>query len=140
MYPRHVIVHHSLTKDSKTVSWGAIREYHIKTLGWKDIGYHAGIELIGDEYQIMPGRPWNEEGAHCKEQGMNRQSLGICLVGNFDFAPPPHPQLELAVDLVRLWMKTFGITLDNIHRHSDFATYKSCPGTQFPWQKFLEML
>ena len=56
MTPRRIIIHHSATKDGRTFSWSAIRRYHVHTLGWTDIGYHAGIELIGDDFECLFGR------------------------------------------------------------------------------------
>ena len=46
--PQKVICHHSLTRDSGSVSWGAIRKFHMETLDppYKDIGYHCGVELV----------------------------------------------------------------------------------------------
>jgi N-acetyl-anhydromuramyl-L-alanine amidase AmpD len=106
-------------------------------MGWRDIGYHYGLEKVGGRYQILFGRMPIERGAHCYQQGMNRKSLGICCVGNFDESPPPEAQLKLLERLVDSLMRIYVIPLSNIKRHSDYATYKSCPGTQFPWEQFI---
>jgi len=131
--PTHIIVHHSLTKDSGTVSWSAIRNYHMTEMVPKmhDIGYHAGIELAGAEYEALIGRAWDETGAHCKERGMNHVALGVCLVGNFDVTPPPDAQLEVARDRILLpWMRYYNIDAGSVHPHRLYAP-KTCPGTAF---------
>lgn len=139
MIPTHIVIHHSLTVDGKTVSWGAIRKYHTQTNGWQDIGYHFGVELIDDTYEILVGRESTDPGAHCKENGMNSKSLGICVVGNFDLAPPPPAQMDKLVKHVKSLMQQWGIPKANIHRHHDFSA-KSCPGNQFPWDQFMAQL
>jgi N-acetylmuramoyl-L-alanine amidase len=136
MKPEYIIIHHSLTEDGQTVSWGAIRNYHLAQ-GWNDIGYHYGIELIGGHYEILFGRMPDLVGAHCKQEDMNRRSLGICLVGNFDLAPPPAMALKLLTVLVKSLQNTWVIPTSNVKRHSDYATYKSCPGKLFPWKEFI---
>lgn len=127
--PKKIIVHHSLTKDSETVSWGAIRKYHIGTLGWGDIGYHAGVELVGNHYEVFLGRLWNKVGAHTK--GQNYNSLGICFVGNYDLEKPFKKMLIEGGKLIFMWMKLFDISFKEIYTHHHFADYKTCPGTQF---------
>lgn len=136
MKPEHIIIHHSLTADSQTVSWNAIRRYHVETLGWRDIGYHFGIELVGTYYEILAGRMLTEPGAHCHQQNMNRKSIGICCVGNFDQDALPDGQLARLVQLTTSLMEVFDIPPQNVERHSTFAHYKSCPGTKFPWDRF----
>lgn len=128
----HIMIHHSLTKDSETVSWGAIRKYHTRTLGWADIGYHFGIERLGSDYEALLGRPLDMKGAHCKEGGMNEKAIGICLVGNFDLVPPPNEALKVLRDrLLSPLMRIHNIPPSNIVFHRDYATYKSCPGNLF---------
>jgi len=137
MNPTHIIIHHSLTEDGKTVSWGAIRFYHVHKNGWAQIGYQLGIELIGNHYEILMGRMLNEVGAHTV--GMNSHSIGICMVGNFDLEPPPNAQLDLLVSLTRSLMEIFDIPIENVKRHADYAP-KSCPGKLFPWAEFIGRL
>lgn len=139
MNPKGVIIHHSLTKDGQTVSWGAIREYHININGWRDIGYHYGLELVGGRYEIFKGRMDNEQGAHCF--GFN-DYLGICLIGNFNIAPPPAEQAAQAVKLCRSLMDIYGFKIDNFIGHwetfdlRNMAIQKSCPGTKFNMPDF----
>jgi hypothetical protein len=133
MEPKRIILHHSLTEDGETVSWGAIRRYHVETMGWRDIGYHFGIEKIGGRYETLLGRMPGSIGAHT--QGYNHDSLGICLVGNFDVLAPPREQWRAAVDLVRWLSAVYKIQPENIYGHRNFAP-KTCPGTLFDMTAF----
>lgn len=135
MIPTSIILHHSLTRDDQVVSWGAIRRYHVDTCGWMDIGYHFGIEQVGNDYEIFVGRMMTDIGAHCK--GRNDDSIGICFVGNFDGSAPPRRQWDLGLRLVRSLCEVFLINLRNIYPHRRFAPYKSCPGRAFDVDKFV---
>ncbi len=127
---KYLMLHHSLTKDSKTVSWQAIRRYH-KSLGWKKEGYHYGVELVNGEYEVLVGRDLNERGAHCRQAKMNELAIGICLVGNFDLVLVPKPQWDRAVKFVAGLCGQLRIPADHIVAHRDYASYKSCPGKLF---------
>jgi N-acetylmuramoyl-L-alanine amidase len=133
--PEYIVIHHSLTKDSKTLSAQAIRKAH-KAMAWVDIGYHYVIERVANHYEIICGRMMNEIGAHCKEFDMNSKSIGICLIGNFDIEPPPVAQWKLALKLVQSLCDVLGISKYNVKGHRDYATYKSCPGRLFDMGKF----
>ena len=135
--PTHIIIHHSATADSGTVSWGAIEDYHTKTQGWDDIGYHAGVELINNRVYALVGRGLQYEAAAVKESRMNTLALHVCVVGDYDVvSPSPEVMKVLAERIVRPWMAQFGIPRYRVLGHRDFASYKSCPGTKFDLVKF----
>lgn len=141
MTPEKIILHHSATKDSGTVSWRAIRRYHMQVQGWLDIGYHFGIERIDDWYEILCGRLMTEMGAHCRQQAMNHKSLGVCFVGNFDEQAPSPAQWLLGVRLVRSLLQVFRLNPDDVlgHREAD-GDDRTCPGRKFDMARFREAI
>lgn len=160
----HIIIHHSLTKDQKKVDWDAITRYHmsyayngniitreealeLKKQGlqvknpYKYNGYHRGIELVGNTYEVKEGRALNVPGAHCRAKNMNRCSWGVCVVGNFDIAPPPVEQWHLTIKAVsELMYLNPNIKTEHVRGHNEFDKFKSCPGKYFNMGKFREDL
>jgi|WetSurSiteA1Bulk_404760.scaffolds.fasta_scaffold00002_28 N-acetylmuramoyl-L-alanine amidase len=142
--PSIIILHHSLTKDSGTVSWSAIRNYHVHTNGWKDIGYHFGIEKVTNPndsylvYEILLGRFADMVGSHV--EGHNYGSLGICFVGNYDEEEPSSTMINKGVDLVSWLCRLYKIKPEYILGHRDFNSHKSCPGKLFDVEKFRDLV
>lgn len=150
MNPQYIVIHHSLTKDGQTVDWDAIRRYHREVNGWSDIGYHYGIEQVGKGILLQVGRPESVPGAHTKEMHMNSKSLGICVVGNFDLAPPGLEVLRFLSEIVRRKVMEYGIPVQAVLGHREVGVmagfdwkkgeYKSCPGKYFPMDTLRAML
>jgi len=136
--PKYIIIHHSLTNDSETVSWNAIRKYHMETLKWSNIGYHYGIETVNKSTEIFVGRFEGHTGAHTK--GYNRKSIGICLVGNYDKFWVPEDKWDILLKLVQNIILRYDIGIDDVIGHREVASYKSCPGNLFDMYLFREKL
>lgn len=134
----YIAIHHSLTKDSGTVSWNAIRRYHKTNPNYKfrDIGYHFGIELVGNAYEILTGRMMTEVGAHVR--GHNSDTIGICFIGNFDEHEPSKAQWNKGIKLVASLCEVFSLNAYNVIGHYNFDSHKSCPGHMFEMTKFRE--
>jgi len=134
MRPKGIVIHHSLTKDSSTKSWDAIKRYHVEEMGWSDIGYHCGVEDIDGVLTVLDGRPLDQPGAHTKDFN---HSIGICLVGNYDDEVPSKERIELLVSVTLDYLARYPwLTPSNVYPHNHFAPYKSCPGKLFPWGEF----
>lgn len=99
----HIVVHTAahLLHDGTPGNTSAedIDRWH-RARGWSGIGYHAVVRLDGD---VEGGRPAEHVGAHVK--GFNRRSLGVCLSGHGDYAPPTEAQFRALVRLVADWIE-----------------------------------
>lgn len=139
MKPSGIVIHHSLTKDGKTVDWAGIKKYHMTAPEYMmtDIGYHAGVERINGVVTTLEGRSIKLSGGHTK--GHN-DMLGLCIVGNFDVTVPDDEMLMAAANMCRQWLTMSPyLTAANIHQHNEYAK-KSCPGKLFPWDRFITMV
>lgn len=125
-----IVVHHSLTPDGHTLDWPGIRRYHVHNNRWRDIGYHAGVERVGGQYEVLMGRPLYEKGAHAPPH--NHDSVGVCLVGNFTDEPPPDEQLQVAARYIASLCLLLDLRPDQIVRHCDVTPRRTCPGAAFP--------
>lgn len=87
-----------------------------------------------DYYEILMGRMWDTQGAHCR--GQNQDSLGLCFIGNFDNYLPSVAQLTAGAKVVSLWLLLFDLTIGDVHMHCEYDPNKSCPGNLFSLRDF----
>ena len=127
---KYIVIHHSQTKDGITVDWDQITNYHVKTLGYDANAYNYGLEYVNGRLVWHIGRSLNMVGAHCRGE-RNRDSIGICLIGNFDEQNPTHDQYFNLASVCRILKNKFDIHLKNIHPHWAYNCYKTCPGERF---------
>ena len=129
--------------------WGTVEEvtrWHIER-GFGTIGYHALITNQFPTYRhykdctgvsaydgkVWPGRDEAEVGAHVK--AANRDSLGICLVGNEAFSSK---QVDALVSWCVRKCLQYALTADAVRGHCEWwsdqglAPSKSCPNVPMP--------
>jgi hypothetical protein len=142
--PTHLIVHHSFSPGNDVTDWPAavrgVWNYHVNSNSWSDIGYNWLIDPKGVIYQ---GRAWvdtndNSQGAHfC---GYNRQTMGVCMLGDYNSIVPSDAALRSLVRLLAYRASANAINprgvafhessarnLNNISGHRDGCS-TDCPG------------
>ena len=108
------VVHHTATSNSYSSAAAVMRSmehYHVRSLGWKDLGYNIVIDRAGNVYE---GRAGGLEsgviGAHAR--GYNTGSFGVSIIGNYDSANPTTSSLR-ALERVIAWQsRVYGINPD----------------------------
>jgi len=134
-----IVIHHSATDVGSVAS---IDDYHRNNNGWDGIGYDF---VIGNGSGAGNGEVdstfrWTQQktGAHCKTDASNwanEQSIGICLIGNFNNRKPSTSQMASLMKLVRYLADRYDIPKTRIYGHSTtpgHTTKTDCPGKNFP--------
>jgi len=134
---QYIIIHHTaVSRDENSKQYEAVKNTHIVEKKWGDIGYHYFIEPDG---LLMKGRNENVTGAHCIEERMNYQSIGICIAGNFDKEKPTDEQLKTLKDIITHLRIKYDIPRENIKFHKDFSKTK-CAGINFTRELLLKYM
>jgi hypothetical protein len=127
----------------------SIYRYHVKSLGWRDIGYNFLIDKCGTIYEGRAGGVTESvRGAHTL--GFNNASMGVAVLGNFSKKNPPKKATDAIAKLAAWKLGLYGVNaagttrmtsgggkyskgskvkMDTISGHRDgFST--ECPGKQ----------
>jgi N-acetylmuramoyl-L-alanine amidase len=122
---KHIVIHHSASKPSTTLE--EITKWH-KARGFNTVGYH---KVIYDDGTIMNGRPETTVPASVKDH--NKNTLAVCVCGNFEVDQPTNFQLISLELVIKEWRAKWpGAT---IICHRDLAP-TLCPGKAlYSWVK-----
>ncbi|MBI4833318.1 MAG: N-acetylmuramoyl-L-alanine amidase [Planctomycetes bacterium] len=140
---KYVVIHHSSTKSGNARIFD---RYHREEMKMKDgLAYHyvIGNGTKSGNGEVEVGERWFRKipGLHCFDANMNEQSIGICLVGDFEKDKPTKAQMSALNDLLKRLQRDYHIPLENIIGHSSVDKGKTdCPGKLFPWDEMRRKL
>ena len=111
-----------------------MRDYHVKTNKWADIGQHFTLLPNGD---FVTGRDLNKDPASIA--GFNKGAICLEMLGDFDIGRDKFTgkQEENAYMFTGLCMKLFGIGPSNIIFHREKVSGQTCPGNSINQQSFI---
>lgn len=145
----YYIQHHSYSQDlDQTLDVFGIINYHVITKKWKRVGYNEITESYKDFPLTLIGRPIFMRGTHTL--GMNHNSYGTCLIGNYDKEKPDSGLWNQQIERALVAITTFGISIDKIIGHWEsfiilgkartkkeaWKRFKTCPGIKFDMDEF----
>ena len=124
-----IVIHCSASDIDAHDNIKVIDQWH-KARGWSGVGYHWFIRKSG---QLEKGRDEKDIGAHVR--GHNRDSIGICFSGEYNFTDD---QFLTAKKLVRSLLKKYQLETKDIVGHTELDDKKTCPN--FPTWKITQNL
>ncbi|MFF2013977.1 peptidoglycan recognition protein [Streptomyces sp. NPDC058195] len=105
-------IHHSATGNNYTCAQApavlrGIYRYHVKSSGWRDIGYNFAVDKCGNIYEGRAGGVTKAVlGAHTL--GFNSNTMGIAVLGTFTSSNPPAAAVSAVAKLTAWKLGLFG--------------------------------
>jgi hypothetical protein len=108
-----VVVHHTAESNNYTCADApklvrGIYAYHVRQLGWKDIGYNFLVDKCGTVYEGRKGgvdRP--VQGAHA--YGFNAETTGISVLGTYTDAAPSQAAMTSVARIAAWKLGQYGV-------------------------------
>ena len=132
---KRIVIHHSATNVDDALN---MHNVHKNQRGMKNgLAYHFVISngsRKAKDGEIYVGGRWKDQldGGHVKRLEWNKESIGICLIGNFQTRRPTAKQLKSLEGLCRNLMKRCGISAKNVITHKTLHPgHTLCPGKNF---------
>jgi LysM repeat protein len=130
---KHIILHHSGTPTGS----GKIFDYYHRNVRRMENGlaYHfvIGNGSESGDGQIEVSERWRRQiqGGHVRSDAYNQNSIGICLVGDFQKSRPTKRQMKAAIGLVDHVKNGLLAKRPDLLLHRDIQE-TICPGKYFP--------
>jgi N-acetylmuramoyl-L-alanine amidase len=137
---RHIVLHHSATPGGNVAAFEAWHRSGSRRFAL-GMAYHF---VIGNgrgmrDGELVAGSRWRrqQQGAHIaarlrdEQTGANlaAESIGVCLVGNFENAAPTRAQLATLRRLVRVLRQRYAIAAERVRGHGEVHPgHTACPG------------
>jgi len=140
---KYIVIHHSGTKIGNAEIFD---RYHRQEKKMPEgLAYHfvIGNGTKSPNGQVEVGKRWHKKisGPHCFDPKMNEDSIGICMVGDFNKAKPTKAQIIALTELIKKLQKDYKIPATNIILHSEVDKGKTdCPGAKFSLQEIKSKL
>jgi len=138
---KKIVIHHSATPTDDAMNMHRVH----KARGMKNgLAYHFVISngsRKAKDGEIHVGGRWKGQldGGHMKQSSLNKTTIGICLIGNFELRSPSKSQLNSLEALCRNLMKSRKISYSNITTHKILhPNHTACPGKYFSLSSFLK--
>jgi hypothetical protein len=126
---RYITLHHTgdsqplRPEDDPAAKLRGLQSWGASDRNWWDVPYHLLLDLQGRVYQ---GRDWHYMGETYTTYDP-RGHLLISVIGNYERQEPTPEQLASIADLMAWGVARFGVPLDRIGGHFQYAN-SGCPG------------
>lgn len=124
-----ITVHHDGMTPFRSTSSSAsaqrlesIRNAHVSSNGWADIGYHFVVDPAG---RVWEARPTTLQGAHVKYN--NEGNLGVMMMGNYEQQVPTAAASSAIDEFVSVLMRRYGVPVGRVYTHREIRP-TACPG------------